>query len=943
MRTKAVESNAGSKSLNILSWVGAGERAARTPRCGTAPHVSISDDLAGRPVVKRFLLGAALFFGGFTFLACSAGSGGSGGGSDFCGDGVRSGKELCDGKDVGTTCAVLGFTGGVIGCKSDCTLETALCCNDSCVNVGDTTCSGAVVQTCIEQAGCRTYTKTIDCASSGQQCDATGGTAQCKATCINACPTLNGTQCNAGSIEVCKAGSDGCLDWELMTDCTTLGKTCSNSSGTAQCSGVCNNQCTVDGAKQCTGNVVQTCSKGTDGCFSLTTTEDCAAKGQVCNSGNGAQCGIACTNECSKVGIQGCNANKLQTCAADANGCLKWTITEDCSLKQQYCKLAGAGAAKCEGICTNPCVTSGEKKCNANVIQECKVGVNGCQEWQSATTCPIGQTCSSAGGTFSCVSAPATGEDCGTVIPIKAGKNTVNWTATTNNYMTAAPSCDTSYPTTGPDVVLVYQSAFTGSLDFSIEKPASNRQHVVVASGTCGTFTNQVACAYDYTYTSMTGSFNVTSGQNYFFYVGDTTSGALPLNNPLVVTLAEVDCTTFSASAMTLVPANGSTTTTLSQKLSVDFDVPITTTTTTATVKLTGNKGTNITYTQGSSTQLTWTNSNKTLNINPGIAFPAGEVITVALDGFLDAKCNKAINKPTWSFTVVTPPCSPGTGGMLGTAQKKLAVPSFYAYYAAADASATGYVYYGSTTALHRVNKATSASEQVSTSSVLGYGMLVGNDANPVVFDNIMTAGSTIAWKLTSSSGTWATQPLVSFPTAPTDYVEGGVEYKGKYYLIAAETSSTLPTQIWSASTTPSSFPGPATLELDFPGETYCNGLAVDDKYFYAACGTGERLVRVDRTTKAVTLITNAFDLATSYANGLHAHDTNGDGTADFLYFKGSQSAVFFVCNPAGATPYADTLVSYGTSTSSYGLGFDSTNKALYAFNYSPSEVVEIK
>jgi len=909
-------------------------------------------------VVKRAWFAGAALLGGYLLVACgSAGGGGGGTGTAVCGDGFRSGNEICDGSDLGgMTCATLGFKGGTPSCTATCAFDAGTCCNDSCVNVGDTTCSGDKVQTCLpQQNGCRQFADTVDCAQSAQQCAVNNsGTAACNAGCVDACPTLNATQCNAGVVETCQAGTDGCRDWVATTDCKLQGKACDATGGTAQCSGSCADQCTTDGETSCSGNVLQTCSQGQDGCFTLSTTQDCANAGQQCKTVSGtAQCSSSCANKCATAGLQGCNGTVLQTCTADSNGCLDWAVTEDCSTKQQFCKLAGAGTAKCEGVCTNPCPTLGAKKCNANAIEECKIAVNACQEWQATTTCPLGEACKDNGGTYSCQTAPATGEDCGTVIPIKAGKNTINWTATSKDHLITAPSpcVSTSYTIQGPDVVLVYQSTFTGNVEFTVSKTANNRIVAVAAGGSCGSLANQLACVSDYSSTSMGGSFNVSSGSNYFFYIADTSNGAGTLDNPFDITLAEIDCSVFKASAVTMNPPNAGTTSTLAPKLSIDFDVPLVTTSSTGTVKLTGNKGTNLTYTVGSSTQLTWTNANKTLNINPGQTLPAGEVISVSLDNFLDAKCNKPINKPTWSFTVITPPCQPGQGGMLGTTKTLVgATPtSATIYYTAVDQAANGYVYYGGTTDLWRKSKTTAAEDLLtSDDSKLGYGMVV-NGADPFTIEYKPPSAnlSGYLFKLVPpTSGTaWSAIDFMQYPASPTpasSYARAGTQYKGKIYVLNGATSTTSTTEIWSVSASGTPLVA-ATLEASFTGEAYCTGMAADDKYFYVACGTSERLIRVDRTTKAVSLITDGFDLYTT-VNGVEPHDTNNDGTADFLYFRGARAEVYYVCNPAGSQPYADTLATFGTSTVSYtGLAFDAVAKKLYAVDNTTDQLWSVQ
>lgn len=896
--------------------------------------------------MKRALAAVLALVCGYVLIACASSNEDATSGGK-CGNGVVDGKDACDGKDFGgLTCQTLGFKSGTLTCQPTCQLDPASCCNDTCANVGDTQCQGTILQTCTQGAnGCRGWVQTADCAAANGQCDASSGKAACTSSCVSSCTTVGQTQCNGGAIEVCQSNaSTGCNSWVQIDDCAAKGQSCDATSGIAQCGAACNNQCSKDGETQCSGNVLRTCTKGTDGCFTLATTTDCATLGQVCSAPGGvAKCTISCNNKCASVGTQNCVGNVLSTCGTDANGCLDWQQTQDCSLTNMYCKLAGAGKAKCEGICTSPCPTLNEKKCNANLIQECKVGINGCQEWQVTTTCPLGQKCEQSGTSYSCVAGSLNAEDCGGVVPIKAGKNTINWTATKNDYLGTIPtSCaSSSYSVQGPDLVMVYQAGFTGSLEFTIDKPASTYYIAAVSSGSCGTVGTPLACVAikDYSLTTVSGSVNVTNGQTYFFYVGKL-SGTAATANPLVITLAEVDCSTFAASAVTQVPANNATTSTLKPTLTVDFDVPLVTTG--WTVKITGNKGTNLTFTYPNAA-VTWTNGNKTMNINPGLTFPAGEVVTVDLSGLTDSKCTKPIAKPAWQFTVVTPPCAPGQNGMLGGGVTKVAGPSGLWYYMTADADPNGYVYMGNTSTLWRVSKGTWIQQVANgvTSSWLGYSMFM-NGNEPLTNRYTLTGTSGYVYRLIPG-GTWSGQDFVTFPQIPGDYIRSGATYKGKIYLLTTESTTTANHEVWSANAAPPSFPNNATLEGTFSGEGYCSGLAVDDKYFYTACGTAKRLVRIDRTTKAVTLITNAFDLNTSsYSNAVHAHDTNNDGTADFLYYKGYRSEVYFVCSPAGTTPYADTLASYGTSTSSYGLGFDPVGKKLYAWDYSAYQIVQI-
>jgi hypothetical protein len=49
------------------------------------------------------------------------------------------------------------------------------------------------------------------------------------------------------------------------------------------------------------------------------------------------------------------------------------------------------------------------------------------------------------------------------------------------------------------------------------------------------------------------------------------------------------------------------------------------------------------------------------------------------------------------------------------------------------------------------------------------------------------------------------------------------------------------------------------------------------------------------------------------------------------------------VCDPAGTTPYVDTLVTWTTSYSNYGMGYDPAANALYLFDSSSDELVTVK
>lgn len=288
---------------------------------------------------------------------------------------------------------------------------------------------------------------------------------------------------------------------------------------------------------------------------------------------------------------------------------------------------------------------------------------------------------------------------------------------------------------------------------------------------------------------------------------------------------------------------------------------------------------------------------------------------------------------------------------MIGTGVSKIATgtASSYpsVYYVVPDQSATGNVYFGASTELWRIPKAGGTGVEITTtaglgSSQLGYDMAInGNDLFTINSDSPATTG--LVWRISKDAGqTWNLTDFATFPTAPLDGFDSANLYKGRLYMVTNEYSSTEATEIWSVDVLATTPPTTAKLEASLANEGTCMGIAVDDKYYYLACADNERLIRVDRTTSAITLLTNSIDLS-STQNYLHAKDTTGDGTADFLYFKGGDETVYFTCSPGGATPYSDALVSYGTGSYSYGLGLDAAANKLYAWDDDTYEIIVIQ
>src|SRR5688572_29928091 len=86
----------------------------------------------------------------------------------------------------------------------------------------------------------------------------------------------------------------GCLAWEV-TDCTQTNEVCETSGNGAAC--VCVDRC-ASGAERCEGATVESCELQPDGCLDWQLATDCGAMGQLCAEAmNGPICAPTATAE----------------------------------------------------------------------------------------------------------------------------------------------------------------------------------------------------------------------------------------------------------------------------------------------------------------------------------------------------------------------------------------------------------------------------------------------------------------------------------------------------------------------------------------------------------------------------------------------------------------------------------------------------------------------
>ena len=186
---------------------------------------------------------------------------------------------------------------------------------------------------------------------------------------------VDGWQTDGGFNICCSPKDHTCLS---TADC------CSGVCSNGKCaSSVCAADCPTAGAKQCSGNGVQTCAP-TNGCLKWGAAIACSS-GHTCSNGI---CSTVCADECSAIGVKQCGGSfGFKTCGNyDTDSCLEWGAVTNCSAGQSC-----TGASVCNA--TTTCVP---KTCSS-LDYECGRVSDGCGNTLNCGGCGSGNACS--GGT----------------------------------------------------------------------------------------------------------------------------------------------------------------------------------------------------------------------------------------------------------------------------------------------------------------------------------------------------------------------------------------------------------------------------------------------------------------------------------------------------------------------------------------------------------------
>lgn len=884
--------------------------------------------------------------------ACGTGEVCAGG---SCATTCPAGQEACDGGcfDLDTDVANCGACGAACdpgeicvdgGCATSCA-EGLTDCDGTCRNLQeDRNACGSCGTVCASDETCIDGACILHCASGLVECD-------------GACRDLDHDRAHCGACGNACTADEVCIDGQCTLTCagftdTECDGTCTNTDFDRNNCGTCGTVCAAD--EVCSnGACLAACDPSADvcagGCTDLDTDPaNCGTCGNVCPAGPNAVAVCfdgACTTVCHP-GMADCDGDPANGCEANLA-----TSNSHCGACGNSCTLPNAAGICVSGGCE---ITA----CNAGFVDCDQAPANGCETNTSIDpdNCGgCGVTCEAPGSCTGGQCVVPAGEDCSVPIDIAAGQNTIHWVASQNEYITAPVlQCAPDYADpVGGDIVLRYYSAYRGEVTLSFTKQSQNRWVVIVSTGPCGTLTPEIACISDWDPPILTGSFPVQADTTYWLYVTDTDSGTTPLLNPLQLTLTENLCDPLNPppgpTITNVIPTAGSTSQTIRPGIQVQFSGPVSMLA--GTVTVTGNLGTNHTIALPSPDAVLSADG-MTLSILPDAAFPSGETLTVSLTGFEEQVCGSPVAPHSWSFSIPVVPCSPGQGGVVGTGMTR--IPTGFGgsppteYYVVADADPDGWVYFGGTSALYRAHKGgAKPPENVYanaglSASHLGYTMLV-DGPNIYTVESKTSGTSGYLFRISSDGGaTWTIEDMATFPSAPTDDFRAIAVRDGTIFLITAEDTSSVATQIWSV---PAGVPGAnATLLTTFGGYTYCSGLDVDDSYFYAACRIGTSsnytVLRIARSDYTVAQIGPTFAGNTTKME-LHADDTTGDGIADVIYFGEDGEEGYFLCAPH-ATPYFDLHHRFGTGTSNYGLGFDRQARVLWELDDDTLELIRI-
>ncbi|MDP3152799.1 MAG: hypothetical protein Q8N23_09020, partial [Archangium sp.] len=148
--------------------------------------------------------------------------------------------------------------------------------------------------------------------------------------------------------------------------------------------GCCVDRCD-EGASLCSNAGVMSCTRGPDGCRSLSAPVACTG-GTVCSGG---ACVLTCSDRCNAGAKQCIAAGATAECQQLASGCYDWVVSETCG----SAAICSGGACTSPASCQSTC-TAGASRCTAlGQVQTCVSLGNMCTDWAFPSNCSSGFEC----------------------------------------------------------------------------------------------------------------------------------------------------------------------------------------------------------------------------------------------------------------------------------------------------------------------------------------------------------------------------------------------------------------------------------------------------------------------------------------------------------------------------------------------------------------------
>jgi hypothetical protein len=281
-----------------------------------------------------------------------------------CGNGAIDGGEQCDGSALaGNTCQSLGFDGGGLSCRSDCTLNTSGCyaCGDGVRDAGEECDGGALGGASCGDLGCASGS--VSCTASCtlnyaacSNCPVCDGDGVCETDencdgCPSDCIAANGATCGNG---LCEAGNgENCVNCAADCNGSQSGKPSSR-------------WCCGFGQPGAVGCADSRCGSAGFACTTTLSSASCCGDGSCSGIENGDNCEIDCgpPPPPPACGDGACNADENRcTCAVD-------------------------------------CGAPGAEICNDGIDNDCDAAVDcndsGCASSTACSCAQVGTACSSA-------------------------------------------------------------------------------------------------------------------------------------------------------------------------------------------------------------------------------------------------------------------------------------------------------------------------------------------------------------------------------------------------------------------------------------------------------------------------------------------------------------------------------------------------------------------